>query len=131
VPLIRQLQWEELDLLQGLEAIPTSDDNGGLHFRVRHDGLMLLVSLWPDLGLVDLTMVQTATEAILLDLTVAVRGRIRYNNDKRGEYLEFADCVLVSRIALSNEQVDAAFSPNLLGRTLLLSVRPHVSVLFE
>lgn len=131
MPLIRQLQWEELDLLQGLEAIPTEDENGGTHYRVRHDGLVLLVSLWPELGLVDLTLVQSATEAILLDLTVAVRGRIRYNNDKRGEYLEFADCVLVSRITVSEEQAHAAFSPNLLGRTLLLSVRPHVSVLFE
>ncbi|MCC3157684.1 hypothetical protein LJ737_10565 [Hymenobacter sp. 15J16-1T3B] len=131
MPLIRQLQWEELDLLQGLEAIPTEDDNGGTHYRVRHDGLVLLVSLWPDLGLVDVTLVQTATEAILLDLTVAVRGRIRYNNDKRGEYLEFADCVLVSRVTLAEEQLDAAFSPNLQGRTMLLASKPHVSVLFE
>ncbi|RTQ49325.1 hypothetical protein EJV47_14395 [Hymenobacter gummosus] len=131
MPLIRQLQWQELDVLQGLEGVPVEDANGGLHFRVRHEGLMLLVSLWSELGMVDLTLVQTTTEAILLDLTVAVRGRIRYNNDKRGQYLEFADCVLVNRLTLSDEQLDAAFSPNLLGRTLLLSVKPHISLLFE
>ncbi|OON68028.1 hypothetical protein [Hymenobacter sp. CRA2] len=131
MPLIRQLQWDELDLLQGLEAIPVEDDNGGTHYRVRHDGLLLLVSLWPYLGVVDVTLVQSVTEAVLLDLTVAVRGRIRYNNDKRGEYLEFADCVLVSRVALTEEQAEAAFSPNLLGRTMLVAMKPHVSVLFE
>lgn len=131
MPLIRQLQWQELDLLQGLDAVPTEDESGGTHFRVRHEGLVLLVSLWADLGLVDVTLVQQATEAILLDLTVAVRGRIRYNNDKRGHYLEFADCVLVSRVTLADDQLDAAFSPNLLGRTMLLAIKPHVSVLFE
>lgn len=129
MPLFRQLQWDELDLLQGLETIPAEDDNGGWHYRVPHAGLLLLVSLWPHLGLVDVTLAQA--DAVLLDLTVAVRGRIRYNNDKRGEYLEFADCVLVGRVVHSEEQLDAAFSPNLHGRAMLVAVKPHVSVLFE
>ena len=131
MPLIRQLQWEELDLLQGLEVVPTEEQGGNWHYRVPLKGLLLLLSLWPDSGMVDVTLVQTDTESVLLDLTVAVRGRIRYNNDKRGEYLEFADCVLVGRVVHSEEQLDAAFSPNLLGRTMLLAIKPQVSVLFE
>lgn len=129
--LVRQLQWDELDLLQGLEVVPTDNDNGGLHFDVEHQGLRLLVTLWPEAGVVDVTLLQVATKAILLDFTVAVRGRIRYNNDQRGQYLEFPDCVLVSRISFSLEQDEAAFNPNTFGRPMLLAVRPHLSVLFE
>lgn len=131
MPLIRQLQWEELDLLQGLEVVPTEELGGNWHYRVPLPNMRLLVSLWPDSGMVDVTLVQTESESVLLDLTVAVRGRIRYNNDKRGQYLEFADCVLVSPVVHSEEQLDAAFSPNLLGRTMLIAIKPHVSVLFE
>ncbi|MCA8831668.1 hypothetical protein [Hymenobacter pini] len=128
---MRQLQWDELDLLQGLEVIPTENDNGGLHFEVAEAGLKLLVTLWPHAGVVDVTLLQQASKSILLDFTVAVRGRIRYNNDKRGQYLEFPDCVLVSRISFSLEQDEAAFSANTFGRSMLLAVRPHPSVLFE
>ncbi|GAB2950857.1 hypothetical protein GCM10027048_15170 [Hymenobacter coalescens] len=129
--LLRGLQWEELDLLQGLEVIPTEGLGGNWHYRVQCDDLLLLVSLWPDSGMVDVTLARTGTETVLLDLTVAVRGRIRYNNDKRGQYLEFADCVLVGRVVHSEEQLEAAFSPNLIGRTMLLAIKPQVSVLFE
>ncbi|KAA9338615.1 hypothetical protein F0P96_07260 [Hymenobacter busanensis] len=131
MPLIRELQWDELDLLQGVETIPTEGADGSLHYRLRHEGLVLLLSLWPHHGLVDVTLVQAATEAALLDLTVAVRGRIRYNNDKGGEYLAFHDCVLVSRLASSEEQLEAAFSPNAYGRHMTVATRPHLSVLFE
>ncbi|GAA4377012.1 hypothetical protein [Hymenobacter koreensis] len=131
MPLLRQLQWDELDLLQGMDTIPTEGEDGSLHYRLHHDGLVLLLSLWPNHGLVDVTLVQSASEAILLDLTVAVRGRIRYNNDKAGEYLAFHDCVLVSRLALSEEQTDAAFSPNVYGRPMTIATKPHMSVLFE
>ncbi|TGE10057.1 hypothetical protein [Hymenobacter fodinae] len=131
MPIVRELQWEELDLLQGLEVVPTENDNGGIHFSVDHQGLRLLVTLWPHAGVVDVTLVQRTQQAVLLDFTVAVRGRIRYNNDKRGQYLEFADCVLVSRISFSAEQDEAAFNPNTFGRPMLLTVRPHLSVLFE
>ncbi|AYA38488.1 hypothetical protein D3Y59_16395 [Hymenobacter oligotrophus] len=130
MPLIRQLQWDELDLLQGLEVIPTEyDDGAGVQYRVEKQGLVLLISLWPATGVVDVTLTHPAADAILLDLRVAVRGTVRYNNDKRGEYLEFPDCVLVSRLGLGEEE--AAFSPNLAGRSMLVAVRPHVSIFFE
>ncbi|MBG8552900.1 hypothetical protein [Hymenobacter guriensis] len=128
---LRQLQWDELDLLQGLEATPTPGENGSYRYRVQQQDLQLRVSLWPEHGMVDVTLFSTASRAILLDLTVAVRGRIRYNNDKRGEYLEFADCLLVSRLLASDEQLEAAFSPNTPGRPMVLTVKPTLSVLFE
>ncbi|WP_400193513.1 hypothetical protein [Hymenobacter sp. B81] len=131
MPLIRELQWDELDLLQGLDGVPTEGADGSWHYRVRRDGLLLLVALWPRHGLVDVTLQQQTTGAVLLDVRVAVRGRIRYNNDKRGEYLAFADCVLVQRVFCSDEDHDAAFSPNVRGRTLLVASQPHVSILFE
>ncbi|GAB3234281.1 hypothetical protein GCM10027346_23020 [Hymenobacter seoulensis] len=131
MPIVRELHWDELDFLQGLEVVPTENNNGGIHFSVDRQGLRLLVTLWPQAGVVDVTLLQVTSKAILLDFTVAVRGRIRYNNDKRGEYLEFPDSVLVSRISFSTEQDEAAFSPNTFGRPMLLTVRPHLSVLFE
>jgi hypothetical protein len=130
MPLIRQLQWDELDMLQGLEVIPVVYQDGtGQQYRVEKDGLLLLLSLWPANGIVDVTLTQPATAAILFDVRVAVRGAVRYNNDKRGEYLEFPDCVLISRLGFGEEE--GAFSPNLIGRSMLVSVRPHMSVLFE
>ena len=110
---MRQLQWEELDVVQALE------------------GLRLLLTLWPEGSVVDVTLWSLKTDSVLLDFTVAVRGRLRYNNDQRGQYLEFPDCVLVSRISFSREQDEAAFNPNVFGRPLLVTVRPHLSVLFE
>ncbi|AHJ99141.1 hypothetical protein [Hymenobacter swuensis] len=129
--MMRQLQWEELDLVQGLEVVPGEIGNGGQQFEVEQDGLCLLLTLWPEDSVVDVTLYQRKTRAVLLDFTVAVRGRIRYNNDQRGQYLEFPDCVLVSRISFSREQDEAAFNPNTFGRPLLVAVRPHLSVLFE
>ncbi|UPL48419.1 hypothetical protein [Hymenobacter sublimis] len=129
--LVRELHWDELDLLQGLEVVPTEGSGGGIHSQVERDGLRLLVTLWPHAGVVDVTLLQVNTKAVLLDFMVAVRGRIRYNNDQRGHYLEFPDCVLVSRISFSIEQDEAAFNPNTVGRSMLLTVRLHLSVLFE
>lgn len=128
---MRQLQWEELDLVQGLEVVPGEIGNGGQQFEVKQEDLCLLLTLWPEGSVVDVTLYQRQTRAVLLDFTVAVRGRIRYNNDQRGQYLEFPDCVLVSRISFSREQDEAAFNPNTFGRPLLVAVRPHLSVLFE
>lgn len=129
--IIRELQWEELDLLQALEMVPVDNDNGGVECRVDQHNLTLHLTLWPHAGVVDLTLVEQSSKAVLLDFTVAVRGRIRYNNDKRGQYLEFPDCVLVSRISVSSEQDEAAFSPNTFGRPMLVAVHPRLSVLFE
>lgn len=128
---LRELQWEELDLLQGLEVVPVENEHGGIECCVDQRGLRLLLTLWPHSGVVDLTLVDRRRQAILLDFTVAVRGRIRYNNDKRGQYLEFADCVLVGRVTSSAEQYEAAFSPNTFGRPLLVALHPSLSVLFE
>ncbi|MBC6696986.1 hypothetical protein [Hymenobacter sp. BT190] len=128
---LRELQWEELDLLQGLEALPIENENGGIGYSVTQASLQLLLTLWPYSGVVDLTVVERQSRNILLDFTVAVRGRIRYNNDKRGQYLEFADCVLVGRVTSSAEQYEAAFSPNTFGRPMLVAIHPSLSVLFE
>jgi hypothetical protein len=129
--MMRQLQWEELDLVQALEVAPEVLDSGGQQFEVERDGLRLVLTLWTAASVVDVALVQRSTRAILLDCTVAVRGRIRFNNDERGRYLEFPDCVLVSRISFSEEQDEAAFNPNTFGRPLLVAVRPHLSILFE
>ncbi|WP_303310284.1 hypothetical protein [Hymenobacter sp. BT730] len=128
---LRELQWDELEVLQALEDVPTEGAGGSLHYRVQQHELQLRVSLWPQHGFVDILLLHTGIQSVLLDMTVAVRGRIRYNNDKRGEYLELADCLLVNRMLSTDEQLEAAFSPNMPGRPLLLTVRPHLSVLFE
>ncbi|AII52621.1 hypothetical protein [Hymenobacter sp. APR13] len=128
---LRELQWEELDLLQGLETVPVENEHGGVECCVDQHDLRLLLTLWPHSGVVDLTLVARQSQHILLDFTVAVRGRIRFNNDKRGQYLEFADCVLVGRVTSSAEQYEAAFSPNTFGRPMLVAIHLYLGVLFE
>ncbi|HEX8428518.1 hypothetical protein [Hymenobacter sp.] len=127
----RELQWEELDLLQGLEVVPVENDNGGIECHVDQLNLTLQLTLWPCLGVVDITLVERSSQAVLLDFMVAVRGRIYYNNDKRGQYLTFPNCVLVSRSASFSEQNESPFSPNVVGRPMLVAIRPRLSVLFN
>ena len=125
-----ELQWEELDLLQGLQVVPVENENGGIECQVDQLDLTLHLTLWPSLGMVDLTLIERSTKAILLDLTAAVRGRICYYNDKRGQYLLFPDCVLVDR-SLSFAQNEATFSATTIGQPMRVAVCPRLSVLFN
>lgn len=117
-------------MLQGLEATPVENENGGIEYQVNQLDLALHLTLWPYLGVIDLTLIERSSQAILLDITVAVRGRIRYISDMRRQYLLFPECVLVGR-SLSSRQNEAAFSGTMVGQPMRVALRPRLSVLFN
>ncbi len=131
-----ELQWDEFDFFYCLEVEPQFYDEYKLRYiyKVEKEGLALTVVVRPLDGAIFLSLGQRGSELSLVEFAVLVRGKIRYIRDKRGEYLEFDDCLLMpttmSHYRLMRppaKQADAmdAFQP---GWTVQLSIKPQIQI---
>ncbi len=131
-----ELQWDELDFLECLEAIPEVEEPWKTRYvyKVYKDELILTVVVRPLEGVIFLSLGQAASDDFLVEFTALVRGPIRYVHDKRGEYIELSDCLLMpttsSHFRLMRHPSTQAnamdrFRP---GWTIELSVKPHIQI---
>jgi hypothetical protein len=126
------LQWDELDFLECLEVVPEVEEDGiSYTYDVQRGDFRLLVTVRPLESVVECTLWQQEVEASLFDFDVYVRGRVRHINDKRGEYLEFQDSIVVPDRFWYVEAGDL-FSPErfALSVTLALRIKPSISLRF-
>lgn len=122
-----ELQWDELDFLECLEVVPQVEEYGiSYSYEVHRDSLRLLVTVWPMESAVQWTLWQASIETPLLDFALFVRGAVRHINDKRGEYLEFQDCVVAPNRFWQIEAGDVFDSGNFAGLTAEIGVKPHI-----
>lgn len=90
-----ELQWDELDILECLGVVPEEGEHHEWYaYPVEQNGLRLTLSLWPFESMVGFSLYRVGNTDALFDFWVVVRGQIRRINDKRGDYLEFTDCIV-------------------------------------
>lgn len=125
------LQWDELDFLECLEVVPEEEDGISYTYDVQRGDFRLLVTVWSLESVIECTLWQKEVEASLFDFALFVRGRVRHINDKRGEYLEFQDSIVVPDRFWYVEAGDL-FSPErfALSVTLELRIKPSISLRF-
>ena len=126
-----ELRWDETDFLDCLEVFPEIDEDFYLSYvyKVTKLGMVLTVVVWPLESLVSMSLRQQEMQASLIEVALCVRGSVRYIKDKRGDYLEFPDCVFLPNIT-SPQLVEDAFDRTIssCGATLQLAIKPHIQI---
>ncbi len=91
-----QLEWDETDFLECFEVEPEAADHDVSHtYDMNANGLRLLVTVWQYESVVQVSLYRREHEdAAITTLACFVRGNARYVNDKRGMYIELANCVI-------------------------------------
>jgi hypothetical protein len=85
------LVWNETDILTYLGVLPTVEEYGISYlYRVQRCGLYLDLIMYPNDSDIYLSLFREGVEAPVLDMKLIECNGVRYINDQRGEYLEFA-----------------------------------------
>ena len=122
------LQWDELDFLECLEVEPEIDKYGfGYIYRVSKDDLELIVDVQPLESYVRVEIRHSESKKSVLEVCLFVSGKVRYINDKRGEYLEFAGCLMVPQVHSGREVIDN-IPPDWI---VALSIKPHIQIRYR
>ena len=86
-----ELIWNEYDFVEHLEVLPEVDDyKTRYHYLVTKHGLRLDLLVIPTSSEIRISIFQEGIERSILAFRMIDCSGIRYTNDKRGEYLEFA-----------------------------------------
>ncbi len=123
-----ELQWDELDFMECLEVEPQIEEYEISYFyEVRRDDLILYPTVRPCESVIDISLYQSASETPLLDCALFVFGKVRHINDKRGEYLEFTDCIIAPRrfAYLETQTLRDAATPRW---SVKLSIKPRIQI---
>jgi len=125
-----QLKWDETEFLECLEVTPEIDEYEVQHmYEVEQHGLVLTATVWQYESVICLSLRQQAMNEPLVEFTLFVRDGIRYVKDKRGEYLEFQDCI-VAPSRFSYIEIGDVFDKTKFdhGLTLQLATKPHLQI---
>jgi len=128
-----ELKWDETDFLEYLEVLPQIEEYGTkIYYEVKQSDLILVISIWQYESVVAVSLLRDETATPIASFTLAVRGDVRYVKDKRGEYLEFNDCVVVSNRFYYHETKDVFDRTKFTGQLQMeLSIKPHIQVKFR
>jgi hypothetical protein len=91
-----QLKWNQYDFVECLGVVPKVGDYETEYiFEAENDGLRVLINVWPSESIVQISLFRDGSADYVTSFGLAVRGEVRFINDKRGSYLEFVQCVVV------------------------------------
>ncbi|CAN5438554.1 hypothetical protein BH10ACI2_BH10ACI2_01810 [soil metagenome] len=91
-----KLQWNDYEVIECLGLAPGIDDyDTGYHFTKENKGLRLDMSIWPFESLVVLSLFSAGLDRAVLTIWFVVRESLHHVHDKRGNYLRFANIVVV------------------------------------
>lgn len=91
------LDWDSLDFLYCLEVEPVLEDNGlEWHYEAQKNGLVLSVIVVPHCYAVFFSVTQQDQPIPLFSFWLQVAQDITRGKDKRGEYLSFNRCKMIS-----------------------------------
>ena len=124
------LKWIETDFMECLKVIPEVEDYEVERvYKVEKNGLILAVTVWQYESVVCISLRQQENTAPLTEFALFVREAIQYIHDKRGEYLEFRDCIIApsrfSYLEMGNMLDRTKFNR---GSTVQLAIKPHVQI---
>ena len=130
-----ELAWDETDFLACLEVEPQIEEYGmAYHYEVSRGTLTLFVSVWPYESVVALSLLAQDTQETTTNITLwlAIRGAVHYIHDKRGEFLEFNDCVVISTRFFSGA-IESVFDKTKLPGDLQMTLRikPTIQIAFR
>lgn len=123
-----ELQWDELDFMECLEVEPEIDRYGfGWVYKVSKDGLKLIVDVQPLESYIWIEIRHQESNKLITEFSLFVREKVRYVNDKRGEYLEFSGCLMVPRVfTRRGSEVILDNIPS--DWTVGLSIKPQIQI---
>lgn len=126
-----ELQWNETDFLRCLEVEPQIEEYETRYtYRVEKDGLILEINVHPHENVIGVSLAKSGHTFVKLWLLV--NYEVQYINDKRGEYLECFNCVLIpSRFYQTNYGRDIDKGNFLQGINFRIRVKPEISLTFE
>ena len=124
-----ELQWDELDFLECLEAIPEVEEPWKTRYvyKIDKDELILTVVIRPLENYVWFSLQQKDRDSQLIELAVFVRGKVIYINDKRGEYLRFENC-FIAPSSYSHLVADKFLENEPQSWTIELSIKPQIQI---
>ena len=126
-----ELQWDELDFLECLEVAPEVEEYGISHFyQVQKEGMVLELTVRPLESVVELSLRHAGREEYVVSFALFVHGKIRHINDKRGNYLEFADC-LIAPHRFAHLEADRVWGQVLPSWAVELSVKPTIQIRYR
>jgi hypothetical protein len=124
------MKWDETDFLDCLEVFPEiEEDDVSYAYKVMKNGMVLTVVVWPWESLVLMSLRQQEMETSIIEILLCVREGVRYIKDKRGNYLEFQDCVFLP-VGASHQLVEDAFDKTRFGNGAMvqLTIKPHIQI---
>lgn len=125
-----QLEWNDVDFLDFFEVEPTAvDDDVCFSYEIERHGLRLLFTLWQYESVIQISVFRCESDHEVFELLFYVRKDARFIKDKRGRYLEIADCVIkpkTSWFIQGADPFDAEQFP--FGVTVWLSINPEIKV---
>ena len=126
-----ELKWDAFEFFYCLEVEPEIEEYEiSYAYEVRRDGFVLNLTVYPLESLVCLSLYGHDREVPLIELAIFVHGKVRYIKDKRGEYLEFADCILAPCRSSYREEFSVwdKIAPQW---TVELSIKPQISIRYQ
>ena len=127
-----QLQWNDVDFLDFFAVEPGVEDGAvSYNYEIQRNGLRLLFTVWQYESVIQASVFRDDGETALFTFAAYVRAEARFVNDKRGRYLEIADCIIApSRFGYieSGDPFDRERFP--IAVTVTLAIDPDIRIAF-
>ena len=127
-----QLNWNDLDFLDFFAVEPNVEDYAvSYNHEIERDGLRLLFTVWHLESVIQASLFREKSDDALFTFAAYVRGEARFINDKRGRYLEIADCIIAPNrfwYIVSGDPFDRDRFP--ISVTVRMTVDPDIRLAF-
>jgi hypothetical protein len=90
----------------------------------------LVVSIWQYDCLFEISLYQTSKEDSFISFHLSVRDKVVFVNDKRGSYLRFQDCSIISSNLPLTESANFYNGKSSENLIMSLEVDPQIKILF-
>jgi hypothetical protein len=116
-----QLKWDPIEVATCLEVVPVADEDYGTQhcYTVVHEELTLTVRIQQYCGDVHLSLCRDKNTRPLIEFHLTDCSEIKYTNDQRGEYLDFAPAQAFGQRYGSGISIQAS---------VRLTVKPGISI---
>lgn len=126
-----ELKWNEYDFIECLGVLPKIDEyETGHHFSVGKDGLNLVLSIWQYDCLFEISLSQSGKDNPFINFYLSVREEVKFINDKRGKYLSFQGCTIVSSEQPITDSINFVQGIDSNNLVMQLEVDPQIQIKF-
>ena len=92
-----ELKWDKTDFLECFGVLPETEEyETYFGYRIERHGLILLVTVRPYEGVIDLRLRRDNAEADVINFSLIVGGKVEYKRYKARDFLLFPACRVVA-----------------------------------